>query len=92
MHTQRPHCVTRRRNFPDWVILPDIPQLHFSIPRPTYQLPEPTALHMHVGDPLLVLSPTSNHGLCRLLAGIEDADGAVAIAGAEDVASDLVGS
>lgn len=62
MHTQRPHCVARGRNLPNGVLLPNVPQLHLSIPRPTYQLSEPTTLHMHVGDPLLVLSPTSDHG------------------------------
>ena len=89
--TQRPHCVACGRDLPDRVILPDIPQLHLSVPRPADQLPEPTTLHVHVGDPLLVLSPTSNHGQGRLLAGIEDADDAVAVASAKDVASDLVG-
>ena len=62
MDTQRPHCVTCGRNLPDRVIFPNVPELHLSIPRSAYQLPEPTTLHMHVGDPLLVLSPTSNHG------------------------------
>ena len=90
MDAQRPHRVTYRRNLSNRVIFPDVPQLHLSIPRPTDQLPETTTLHVHVGDPLFVLSPTSNHGECGLLAGIKDADGAVAVTGAEDVTSDLV--
>lgn len=62
MDTQRPHCVTCGRNLANRVILPNIPQLHLSIPRSADQLPKTTTLHMHVGDPLLVLSPTSDHG------------------------------
>ena len=62
MDTQCPHCVTYSGNLSDRVILSDIPQLHLPIPRPTDQLSETTTLHVHVGDPLLVLSPTSNHG------------------------------
>lgn len=62
MDTQRSHCVTYGCNLSNRVILSDIPQLHFSVSRPTDQLSETTTLHVHVSDPLLVLSPTSNHG------------------------------
>lgn len=46
---------------------------------------------MHVSDPLLVLSPHPDHGRLRLFAGVEDADRAIAVAGAKDVAGDLIG-
>ena len=62
VHAQRPHCVACGRDFPDRIILPDVPQLYLAVPRSADQLPEPTALHVHIGDPLLVLPPTSNHG------------------------------
>jgi len=44
-----------------------------------------------VGDPLLVAAPVLHHRRRGFLARVEDADGAVAVAGAEDVAGDLVG-
>lgn len=62
MDTQCPHRVTRGGNLSDRIILSNIPQFHLSIPRSADQFPEPATLHVHVGDPLLVLSPTSNHG------------------------------
>ena len=46
---------------------------------------------MDAGDPLLVSAPVFDHGHGGSFAGVEDADGAVAVAGAEDVAGDLVG-
>lgn len=60
--TQRSHCVTYGCDFSNGIIFSDIPQLHLSVPRPADQLSESTALHVHVRDPLLVLSPTSYHG------------------------------
>ena len=90
MHAQRPHRIARGRNLPHGFVLPNVPQLDLAVPRSADQLPEPTALHVHVGDPLLVLAPAADHGKGGLLAGVEDANGAVAVAGAEDVAGDLV--
>lgn len=46
---------------------------------------------MHVGDPLLVIAPDLDHRHCGPETLIEDADGAVAVAGGEDVAGNLVG-
>ena len=62
MNAQCPHRVTCGGNLSDRVILSNIPQFHFSVPRSADQFPEPTTLHVHVGNPLLVLSPTSDHG------------------------------
>ena len=61
VHTQCPHRVTCSGDLPDGFILPDIPQLHLSVSRATNQFPEPTTLHMHISNPLLVLPPTSDH-------------------------------
>lgn len=61
VHTQCPHCITCGCDFLDGVILPDIPQLHLAVPRATNELPKPTTLHVHIGNPLLVLPPTSDH-------------------------------
>jgi len=46
---------------------------------------------MDTRDPLLVAAPMLDHGHGGFFASVEDADGAVAVAGAEDVAGYLVG-
>jgi len=91
MHTQRPHRITRRRNLPHRSILPNIPQFDLAIPASRDQFSEAATLHMDVGDPLLVTPPMLHHCHRRLFARVEDANCAVAVAGAEDVAGDLVG-
>ncbi len=45
---------------------------------------------MHVCNPLLVLSPHLDHSGLGLFARIEDSDGTIAIAGAKDIAGDLI--
>lgn len=45
---------------------------------------------MHVGDPLFVPTPTFNHGHLGLFTDVEDPNGAVAIACAEDVPGYLI--
>ena len=90
MHAQRPHRIPRRPQLPNRLILPNIPQSHLSVPAPRDQLSKPAALHVDARDPLLVAAPVLHHRHGRLLARVEDADGAVAVAGAEDVAGYLV--
>ena len=91
MHIQRPHRIPRRHNFPHRIIFPDIPQSDFSIATSTHQFAEATALHVDACDPLLVATPVLDHRHGWSFAGVEDADGAIAVTGAEDVAGDLIG-
>ena len=90
MHTQRPHRIRCSHNLPNWIILPDIPKLDLPISTSRDKLSEAPTLHMHISDPLLVLTPTFDHRQLGLFASIKDADSAVAIACAEDVAGYLV--
>jgi hypothetical protein len=91
MRTRRPQ-ICRRLNNPQRPIHPNIPQLHLPIPARAQQLPLPPPLHMHALDPhpIALILPLLDHGLLRLVAGIKDADRAVAEAGHEDVARHLV--
>ena len=91
MHAQRPQHIPRRPDCPQRRIHANIPQLDLSVAAPANQFPQPPSLHMHVGDPLLVLAPGLDHGGAGLEALVEDADDAVAEAGDKDVARDLVG-
>ena len=91
MHAQRPHRIPRGPHLPHGLLLPNIPQPDLPIPAPTDQFSEAAALHMQTRDPLPVAAPVPHHRHGGLLARVEDADGAVAVAGAEDVAGHLVG-
>lgn len=91
MYAQRPHRIPCRLDLPYGLILPDIPQLDLSVPAPGDKFPEAPALHVDAGDPLLVPAPVLHHCHRGFLAHVEDADRAVAVAGAENVAGDLVG-
>lgn len=90
MHTQRPQHPLRRLNSPERGIQPNVPQLDLAIATPAHEFAQAPALHVHVGDPLLVVAPGLDHGGAGLEALVEDADDAVAEAGDEDVAGDLV--
>lgn len=90
MHTQRPHRIARRRNLPDGIIFAEIPQFHLAVPASGQQFSEASTLHVDAGDPLLVATPMLHHRHRRFLTSVEDADRAVAVAGAEDVAGYLV--
>lgn len=48
-------------------------------------------MHVHIGDPLLVLLPDLDHGLLGPEPLVEDPESAVAVAGDEDVAGHGVG-
>ena len=91
MHAQRPQHLPRRLNRPERGIQPNIPQLDLAVPTAADEFAQPPALHVHVGDPLFVFAPGFDHGGAGFEALVEDADDAVAEAGDEDVAGDLVG-
>ena len=91
MHTQRPQRILRRSNRVQRLILPDIPKLDLAVPTATDQLAESTTLHVHVGDPLLMVAPDFDHRHCRTQALVEDADGTVAITANEHISGYLVG-
>jgi len=91
MHTQRPQRIPHRPYLPHRPLPPYIPKHNLPIPTPRNQLAESPSLHMHPRDPLLVAAPMLDHGHGGFFASVEDADGAVGVAGAEDVAGYLVG-
>jgi hypothetical protein len=73
-------------------------RIHTNVPEPDLAIPgardefaHAAALHMDVCDPLLVVAPAFDHGDAGFEALVDEADGAVAEAGSEDVAGDLVG-
>lgn len=90
MHTQRPQSICRRSDLPDWIVLPDIPELHLSIPTSRNQFSKATTLHVYVRDPLLMLAPHFDHSRLGRFPRVEDADSAVAVSGAEDMTGDLI--
>lgn len=91
MHAQSPQCVLRRHYLLNGLLHPDIPQFDLAVPTPRHELSVTSTLQMHISDPLLVLAPAPCHCHGGFQALVEDADGAVAVAGAEDVASYGVG-
>lgn len=90
MHAQRPQHLPRRLHRPKRRIQPKIPQLDLAVATAADEFAQPPPLHMHVGDPLLVLAPGFDHGGAGFETLVEDADDAVAEAGDEDVAGHLV--
>ena len=91
VHAQSPQRPPRRPQTPHLPTHPDVPQLHLPVPARADQLPHPAPLHVQARDPLLVAAVAANHGVDGLLALVVDLDLAVAEAGNEDVAGDLVG-
>lgn len=93
MHAQPPHHgpFLDRFHRADLVPPAQVPQLHLAVAAPGDEFAQAAALHVHVGDPLLVLLPELDHGLLRRGALVEDAEGAVAVAGDEDLAGHGVG-
>ena len=90
VHGQRAQRVLGRPDRPQRLVLADVPELDLAVAAAADQLAQAAALHVHVGDPLLVVAPAFDHGLLGAEALVEDADGAVAVAAYEDVACDLV--
>ena len=91
MYAQCPHGVARRGNFSHRIIFSNIPQFDFSVPAARHQFSEPASLHVNSRNPLLMPPPMFDHCHCGLFPRVEDSDGPVAVAGAEDVACDLIG-
>ena len=79
-----------RLNGLDLILHPNIPQLDLAVAAAADQLPHAAALHVHVGDPLLVAAVPLDHGLRRPLALVVDLDLAVPEAGHENVARYLI--
>ena len=90
MNTQRSHSVSGGHNLSDWIIFPNVPELYLPISTPRNKLSKAPTLHVHIRDPLLVLAPAFDHSQLGLFASIENADGAVAVTGTEDIAGYLV--
>jgi hypothetical protein len=67
-----------------------IPQSDFAVSTAGDQLSQTPSLHVHVGDPLLVIAPHFDHCRRRLHALVENSDGAVTESSHKDVACDLV--
>lgn len=92
VHRQRAQRVARRADRLERVVRAHVPQLHLPAAAPRCELARAAALDVYIGDPLSVLFPYAYHGGLRAFANVVDADRAVAKAGDEDVAFDLVGA
>ena len=69
----------------------DVPDHDFAQALGRDELTRAATLHVHARDPAVVLVPDADHGVAPVEAPVVDAEGAVAEAGDEDVAGDLVG-
>jgi hypothetical protein len=74
----------------DRLVHANVPEFDFAVAAAADEFALAAALEVHVCDPLLVFFPDFDHGCCGLLALVVDADGAVAEAGDEDIAFDLI--
>jgi len=90
VHAERFEVIARGLDGLNAAVHANVPELDFAIAAPGDKLALSAALEVHVGDPLFVLFPNLDHGSGRLLALVIDAHGAVAEAGDEDVAFDLI--
>lgn len=90
MHAQRPQSVFGGLDSLDALVGADIPELDLAAPATAHQLALPTALDVHVSDPVLVLLPHLNHGTGRFMALVKDTNGPITIAGDEKVALNLI--
>ena len=68
---------------PDFVFPSQVPELDFAVATAGDEFAETAALHVHVCDPLVVFAPDADHLCGRFEPLIEDADGAIAVAGNE---------
>ena len=64
MDAQRAQRVLRRVRRGDRVIETQVPQADFAVATAGDELAEAAALHVHVGDPLLVVAPDFDHRGC----------------------------
>lgn len=91
VYAERLEVVARRLDCLDALIHTDVPEFYFAVTTTGDELALTSTLQMDVRDPLLVLLPDLDHGCCRFLALVVNADGAIAKACDENVAFDLVG-
>lgn len=72
------------------IVHTEVPKADLTIATTRDELSEATALHMNVGDPLLVLTPDFDHGCSRLQSLIKDTNSTITKASNKDIASHLV--
>ena len=92
MHTQAPQGIVGRPDGMHGRVMSEIPEFDFSIATTTDQLSRTPSLQVHIGDPLLVLSPNPYHGFARTIALVVYPHCSIAEAGHKDVACNLVRS
>lgn len=91
MHAQRPERVPRCRDRLEAPVHAHIPDLDLAATAAGHELALAATLEVHICDPLPVFAPHLDHGFECFETLVVDADDAVAKAGDEDVAFDLVG-
>lgn len=87
---ERAQRVARGGDCVDRIVHAQVPKPHLAVAAAREELPDAAALHVHVGDPLLVLAPHLDHCRRWFEALVEHPDGSVAKPGNEDVARNLV--
>ena len=90
MDAQSPHGVLGCRNGSQGIIHTHVPKFDLAIATSTNKLSQASPLHMHVGDPLLMLAPHLDHCLSWSETLIEHTNGAVTIATHKNEACYLV--
>ena len=90
MNTQRSKCIPGCLNSRKGTIHTKIPKLDLAISTARNQFPKATALHVDVGDPLLMLPPDLDHGRGGLQSLIKHPDRAVSESGHKYVPGHLV--
>lgn len=91
VHAQRAQGILRGIDGRDWIGQAKIPQLDLAVSTAGDQLSQATALHVHVGDPLLMLAPNLDHRCGRFQALIEYPDSPVSEPGDKNIAGHLIG-
>lgn len=72
------------------IIHTEVPKADLTIATTRNELSEATALHMNVGDPLLMFTPDLDHRCGRLQSLIKDTNSTITKASNKDIASHLV--
>ena len=91
MNTEGAQGVLGGFNRSDFFFHANVPKLDLSISATTDEFPHASSLHVHIGDPLLVTTPSLLHSRGRSLTLIEDSECSVTVAGYKDVSCNLVG-
>lgn len=91
MNTQGAKSISSCIDGRNRIIHPEIPELDLTIPAAGDQLSHAPSLHVHVGDPLLMLTPDLDHCSCGFEALIKDTNGAISEARNEYIPGNLIG-